>query len=55
MEKIDNQQFNTLLKLLENNSVKCEWILNICSIECLTELTVRQYNFLLLLINKIFL
>lgn len=55
MEKIDNQQLNKLFKLLEKKSIKSEWILSICDIELLTDLTVRQYNFLLLLINKIFL
>lgn len=55
MEKIDSQQIITLLELLERNSIKCEWILSICNVECLTDLSIRQYNFLLLLINKIFL
>ncbi len=55
MEKINSQQFNTLLKSLEKNSIKYEWILSICNIDCLMDMTVRQYNFLLLIINKIFL
>lgn len=54
MEKIDKQQLNKLFELLEENKIKSEWILNICNIESLVDLTIRQYNFLLLLINKIF-
>ena len=53
MEIIDNQQLNNLFQLLEKNSIKSEWISSICNIETLTDLTVRQYNFLLLLIKKL--
>lgn len=54
MEKIDKEQLNNLVNLLENNSIKSRWIMSICNIESLNDLTVRQYNFLLLLIKKIF-
>jgi len=54
VEKIDNQQLNYLIELLENKMVKSKIILSICNIQYLTDLTVIQYNYLLLLLNKIF-
>ncbi len=54
MEKIDKEQLNNLIEVLEENSIKSKWIMSICNVESLTDITTMQYNFLLLLIKKVF-
>lgn len=53
MEKIDKQQLNRLLTILEKYGLKNKWILEICNIESLIDMTVKQYNFLLILILQV--
>lgn len=54
MEKIDKTQLNNLIETLEENSIKSKWIMSICNVDSLTDITATQYNFLLLLIKKVF-
>lgn len=53
MEKIDNQQLNKLIATIEKYGIRNEWVLNICNIDKLSDLNIRQYNFLLLLIQEV--
>lgn len=53
MEKIDKQQLNKLLRVIEQYRLKNEWILSICNIDSLVDMSVKQYNFLLILIKTI--
>lgn len=52
MNKIDKEQLNKLLKIIRNDNIMFEWIYGVCNISCLTDMTVRQYNNFLALIEQ---
>lgn len=50
MSKIDNTQLQKLLETINKYHILESWILNICNIKCLNELSIVQYNYLLAII-----
>lgn len=53
MEKINKEQINNLLDQLIKYNLLYEWIYILCNVDCLTDITVKQYNSILLIINTI--
>lgn len=51
--KIDEEKINNLLDILERYRISNSWILQICNVKCITEISVVQYNFVLCLIQHI--
>lgn len=54
MIKIDEEKINNLLDKIENYNIPSKWITQICNVKCITDVTVIQYNFLLMLIQHLF-
>lgn len=52
VERIDYEQQNKLIELMIDKGIKVEWILGLCNIKLLQELTVKQYNYLLIFISN---
>lgn len=50
--RIDYVQLDNLLNLLQNHNIPSQVVLHLCNIGSLAELTVPQYNYLLLLIKN---
>lgn len=53
MIKIDEEKINNLLEQLEKYSISNKWITQICNVKCITDITVVQYNILLMLIQHL--
>ncbi len=54
MEKLEKDQLNKLIETLEKYKIKSKWIMKICNVDSLLDITIVQYNYLLLIIEKIF-
>lgn len=53
MERITKEQINKLLSLVENYNLLIEWVYGICNVDCITDITVLQYNYLLMIIKTV--
>lgn len=53
MEKINKQQLNKLISVMEQYQIKNKLILGICNTEALSDITIVQYNCLIYLIQSI--
>ncbi len=53
MEKIDISQMEKLFTLMGRFNVSSSCIKGVCNVDQLKDITVRQYNFLLLLFQSI--
>lgn len=52
-EKIEYEQVENLIVLCYEKKILLEWIKGICRVDKISDLTVKQYNFLLALIKNI--
>jgi hypothetical protein len=50
--KITNFELNNLINLIQKTGIPQDWIFKVCNISCLIDLTMIQYNYLLLLIKR---
>lgn len=53
MIKIDEEKINKLLENIEKYNIPSKWITQICNVKCITDITVVQYNILLMLIQHL--
>lgn len=51
-EKIKREELNNLINLMQKNGILQEWILGLCKVPSLVDLTVIQYNYLLIIIKR---
>lgn len=49
---ISVDQLENLYKVLEQEQIKINWLLNALEINRLSDINVRQYNFILLIIKR---
>lgn len=54
MEKINKEQINKLLEQLRKYNLMYEWLYILCNVDCLTDIKVKQYNSILLILNTIY-
>lgn len=54
MEKINKEQINKLLEQLRKYDLMYEWLYILCNVDCLTDITVKQCNSILLILNTIY-
>ena len=54
MEKINKEHINKLLEQLRKYNLMYEWLYILCNVDCLTDITVKQYNSILLILNTIY-
>lgn len=52
IEKIDVDQAHKLLETLSISKIPVKWILEVLSIERLSEMSVKQYNLFLLILER---
>lgn len=53
MEKIDREQLLNLMKIIDKYQLLIDWVKGLCQVEYLEEITVIQYNFLLVIIQYV--
>ena len=53
MEKIDREQLLNLMKIIDKYQLLIDWVKGLCQVEYLEEITVVQYNFLLVIIQYV--
>lgn len=51
-EKIKREELNNLINLMQKNGILQEWVLGLCNVPSLIDLTVIQYNYLLIIIKR---
>lgn len=51
-EKIKREELNNLISVMQKNGILQEWILGLCKVSSLVDLTVIQYNYLLIIIKR---
>ena len=51
--KINGEELNNLIKIMQKENIQLNWILKICKINSLVDLNVVQYNYLLAIIKRI--
>lgn len=52
-EKIKREELNNLINIIQREEILQEWIFSLCDIESLIDLSVVQYNCLLIIIKKL--
>ena len=50
--KITNFELNNLINIIQKSGIPQDWIFKICNISCLVDLTMLQYNYLLMFIKR---
>lgn len=50
--KITNFELNNLINIIQKTGIPQDWIFKICNISCLVDLTMLQYNYLLMFIKR---
>lgn len=53
MEKINKEQINKLLNYMRKYNLMQEWVYKMCCVNCITDITVVQYNSLLVIIEQV--
>lgn len=53
MDYIDNRQLDKLWMTLEKHNIQIEWIKAMLGVKVLQDITVRQYNFLIMIIYQV--
>ncbi len=49
---INDDQLENLYKILQEKSIKIDWLKKALNIENLSKISVRQYNYLLIILKK---
>lgn len=50
--KITNFELNNLINIIQTERIPQDWILKICNVQCLVDLTMIQYHYILMFIKK---
>ena len=53
MEKIDEEQIERLYEILNKYYIQLDWIKKVCNITNIRDMSVWQYNYLLMIIKQV--